>query len=72
MGTINGYSDMLNLFILFNMGNGKFTNKTTYQINYIPDGLKIIDINNDNISDLIIIHLYHDFSIVLNKGNGIC
>jgi hypothetical protein len=54
------------------MGNGKFTNKTTYQINYIPDGLKIIDINNDNISDLIIIHLYHDFSIVLNKGNGIC
>ncbi len=39
------------------MGNETFSNKTKYETDYQPRFLKIVDINNDNISDLIIGHI---------------
>jgi hypothetical protein len=38
--------------LLFNMGNETFSNKTKYETDYQPRFLKIVNINNYNISFL--------------------
>jgi len=48
------YYLMDDIRILFNMGNGEFSDQIMYRTDDIPSILKIIDINNDNMLDLII------------------
>ncbi len=52
------------------MNNRDFNNRTIYETSFYPDRLKLIDINNEKICDLIVSHHPESLSIILNNGNG--
>jgi hypothetical protein len=52
------------------MSNRDFNNRTIYETSFYPNRLKLIDINNDKICDLIVSHHPESLSIIINNGNG--
>jgi hypothetical protein len=68
-----GYYTSSNLGVFLNVGNGTFLNQTTYSTGggSSPSSVAIVDVNNDNISDIVVAYYTsNNVGVFLNAGNG--
>ncbi|CAF4175866.1 unnamed protein product [Adineta steineri] len=71
--TIVANSDGGSIGIFFNVGDGTFTNWTTFstEIGSQPSSISVVDVNGDNKPDLIVGNFKtSNIGILLNAGNG--